>query len=91
MTILVSDPVAMSETIRVSIAKARAVGKPDPTDDELYFDLALNGFPGTPAVRAFQRAKELALAGLNAAIDVLALALFVGSILMWAYGLGGGA
>lgn len=91
MTIYVHDPVAMSDTIRASISKARAVGDPDPSDDQLYIDLALNDFPGTPAVRAFQRAKELALAGLNAAIDALALALFVGSIMMWALGWGGGA
>ncbi len=91
MTILVSDPVAMSDTIRASIRKARETGQPDPSDDQLYFDLALNGFPGTPAVRAFQRAKELALAGLNAAIDALALVLLVVGALMWAYGLGGGA
>lgn len=91
MTIFVSDPADMANTIRASIKKARAVGAPDPSDDQLYIDLALNGFPSTPAISAFQRAKELALAGLEAGIDALALALFVGSILMWAYGIGGGA
>lgn len=75
----------MAAGIGASIVAARAVGKPDPSDNELYFDLQLQGFPGTPEFTRYQRAKEMALSSLEAGIDALALALFVASVLMWAY------
>lgn len=85
------DQAAMAAGIGASIVAARAVGKPDPSDDDLRFDLALSGFPGTPPVADFQRAKEIALAAIEAAAAALSLALVVGAALMWSYGIGGGA
>lgn len=78
---------AMVAGIGASIVAAREVGKPDPTDHELYLDLELNGFPGGFGTRdeAFQQAKAAALAALEMGVGALALALFVTSILMWAY------
>lgn len=82
---------AIAAGISASIVAARAVGKPDPSDDDLRFDLALSGFPGTPQVAAFQRAKEIALAAIEAAAATLSLALVVGALLAWCLALGGTA
>ena len=86
------DVEAMAAGIGTAISAARAVGRPDPTDDELYFALELNGaLPANVRCGAFQRAKAMAFDALKVGAEACALALVVTAILMWSIGLGGAA
>jgi hypothetical protein len=50
----------MTEVMRVAIKAARAVGKPDPSDDDLYLALTRAGVHAVDILRHFTGAKAKA-------------------------------
>lgn len=75
---------SMVAAIGASIAGARAVGKPDPSDDDLYFDLSDAGFAATDIHTLLPRLKAVALDCLTAAAELAALALLLAGSGIWA-------
>jgi hypothetical protein len=53
----------MTLTIGVVLTACRALGKPDPTDDDLYRRLSEAGFTAVDILRWFQAAKAAAMGG----------------------------
>lgn len=66
----------MLACIGSSIAGARSAGKPDPTDDELTFDLS-DGFAAADIRASLSRLKGMALGILRGAAELAALAIFL--------------
>ena len=57
---LPSAAAAMSAAMTVLREKHRALGRPDPTDDEYYQSLTcVHGFTAVEVMRNFARAKEM--------------------------------
>lgn len=84
MTATAETQAGMVAAIGASITGARAVGKPDPTDDDLYFDLAAADFAAADIRSLFPRAKALALDAIRDVAALTALALFLTASGLWA-------
>lgn len=74
----------MIAAIGSSIAGARAVGKPDPGDDELTLDLTAAGFAAVDIRSFMPGAKALALETLRDLAALASLALFLTAGGFWA-------
>ena len=83
---MTASPQAQPEMVAAvgsSIIGARAVGKPDPTDDELTLDLTAAGFAAVDIRTLMPGAKALALATLRDLAALASLALFLAAGGFW--------
>lgn len=74
----------MVAAIGSSIISARAVGKPDPTDNELTLDLTAAGFAAVDIRSFMPGAKALALETLRDLAALVSLTLFLSAGGFWA-------
>lgn len=83
MTDLTDTEAQMIAAIGASIAGARTVGNPDPTDEDLTFDLSA-GFAAADIRALLPRMKVLAFDAIRAAAELTALALILMAGGLWA-------
>lgn len=74
---------SMIAAIGAAITGARAVGRPDPDDDTLRFDLQSSDFLMGDIRRWFGTAKAAALEAIRAGVELTALALFLSAAGLW--------